>query len=252
MALYIWLGIMTVLILLKPICWLCILLAVRLIQSHQSSDEAEAEIEVSEAELTDMPQKVENRPSPMWKDKFNVSKYYFFEGLKRYLSVKIGWWPSQWMRLWVYKHVFLMKLEADVVIYGRTEIWDPHKIRMGKGSIVSDRTFLDGRFGIDIGKNVNMGLGVRIFTNQHDVNSPSFDTKGKRGKVVIGDRVWISAGSIILPKVTVGEGAVIAAGSVVTKDVEPFSIYGGIPAKKIGSRNRELTYELDGNHLWFI
>lgn len=55
----------------------------------------------------------------------------------------------------------------------------------------------------------------------------------------IGDDVWVGAGSIIMAGVTIGDGAIIAAGSVVTKDVEPFCIYGGTPAKKIKDRFTE-------------
>jgi len=52
--------------------------------------------------------------------------------------------------------------------------------------------------------------------------------------------------------VTIGEGAVIAAGSVVTKNVEPFSIVGGVPAKKIGDRSRDLQYQFNGEHRFFL
>lgn len=56
---------------------------------------------------------------------------------------------------------------------------------------------------------------------------------------IIGDDVWIGAGSIIMSGVTIGDGSIIAAGSVVTKDVEPYCIYGGNPAKKIKDRFSE-------------
>ena len=58
--------------------------------------------------------------------------------------------------------------------------------------------------------------------------------------------------SVILHSVNIGEGAVVAAGAVVTKDVEAFSIVAGIPAKKIGERNKNLKYEMDGSYLSFI
>jgi acetyltransferase-like isoleucine patch superfamily enzyme len=55
----------------------------------------------------------------------------------------------------------------------------------------------------------------------------------------------------ILPGVRIGEGAVVGAGSVVTKDLEPFKLYGGVPAKIIGSRNKNLTYKFSGKYLPF-
>ena len=68
----------------------------------------------------------------------------------------------------------------------------------------------------------------------HDVSSPTFDYFVS--PVVIKDNVWIATGAIILPGVTIGEGAVVGAGAVVTKDVEPWTVVGGNPAKFIKKR----------------
>jgi len=56
----------------------------------------------------------------------------------------------------------------------------------------------------------------------------------KKREIVIEKDAWLGAGVIVLPGVKIGEGAIIGAGAVVTKDVEPFTIVGGVPAKKIG------------------
>ncbi len=70
-------------------------------------------------------------------------------------------------------------------------------------------------------------------------------------KVTIGNDVWIGARSMITKSVTIGDGAVVAAGSVVTKDVEPYTIVGGVPAKKIGERfNKEVQGELLKSEWW--
>jgi maltose O-acetyltransferase len=65
-----------------------------------------------------------------------------------------------------------------------------------------------------------------------------------RGSVVIGARVWLCFRSIVLPGATLGEGCVVAPGAVVAKDIPPFAVVAGVPAKVIGSRNKELTYQL--------
>ncbi|HMS72434.1 MAG TPA: hypothetical protein PKB03_05320, partial [Baekduia sp.] len=65
-----------------------------------------------------------------------------------------------------------------------------------------------------------------------------------------GDRAWVALGATVLGGVTIGEGAVVAAGAVVTKDVEPYSVVGGVPAVKIGDRSRGLRYELDYRPSW--
>ena len=59
---------------------------------------------------------------------------------------------------------------------------------------------------------------------------------------MIEDYVWVATRATVLPGVTIGEGAVVAAGAVVTKDVEPYTIVGGVPARSIGVRNRALSY----------
>ena len=69
----------------------------------------------------------------------------------------------------------------------------------------------------------------------------------------IGDWAWLSFRSTILPGVTIGEGAVVAAGAVVTRDVPPYAIVAGIPARVVGERPRELDYDLNTQAApWFI
>ena len=96
---------------------------------------------------------------------------------------------------------------------------------------------------VTIGNDVMMGPECMIFTSNHgmdDLTEPMWRQEfSKPRPVVIEDDVWIGARVIILPGVRVGKGSVIGAGSVVTKDVEPYSIVGGNPARKIGSRIKE-------------
>lgn len=93
--------------------------------------------------------------------------------------------------------------------------------------------------GVKIGAGVLMGPDVKIITRNHVFDDPTVGINEQPTvfrPVTIGDDVWISANVVILPGVTVGHGSVIAAGAVVTKDIPPFSIVGGIPAKVIGRR----------------
>ncbi|QDG90935.1 acyltransferase [Pseudarthrobacter sp. NIBRBAC000502770] len=146
-----------------------------------------------------------------------------------------------------------MKVAPTAKLYRWREVRDAQNISVGAGSIIGMWATLDGREGITIGKNVNFSSEVALWTLQHDYNSPCFATSG--GPIVIGDRAWISFRATILPGVTIGEGAVVAANSVVTKDVAPYTVVGGIPAKKIGQRTADLTYEWTNarSHApWFI
>ena len=90
-----------------------------------------------------------------------------------------------------------------------------------------------------IGKNVLIGPNVVIRSNNHkyeNLNIPIIDQGMSKGEIIIEDNVWISSNCVILPNCRIGEGSIVAAGAVVTKDIEPYTIAGGIPAKKIGVR----------------
>jgi len=163
------------------------------------------------------------------------------EGLRHLGLLAIGHVPSQHARMAAYRAAG-MSLGRDVVIYGGAEVRDPSGIHIGAGSIVGHRAILDGRCGIDMGENVNLSTGVWIWTMQHDPASSSFGTNS--GAVTIGDHAWLSARAQILPGVTIGRGAVVAAGAVVTHDVPEYTIVGGVPARPIGERPRDLAYSL--------
>lgn len=87
---------------------------------------------------------------------------------------------------------------------------------------------------ISIGKKCCVGEDVRLLTGSHDVHSPYFDLVTKPIRIM--DNVWIATGATILPGVTVGEGGVVAAGAVVTKDVPPWTVVAGNPAKVVKRR----------------
>ena len=92
---------------------------------------------------------------------------------------------------------------------------------------------------IDIGNGVRIGRMVFITDNSHglndtisELNTPILSRKvTSKGPVIIGKNVWIGERACILPNVTIGDGAIIAANAVVTKDVPPYSVVGGCPAK---------------------
>lgn len=92
-------------------------------------------------------------------------------------------------------------------------------------------------------------VGKPIAYAERIINS-DYKWKGLDSKIIVQDDVWIGLGSIVLSGVTIGEGSVIAAGSVVTKDVPPYSIAAGVPARKI--RDRFDTAEDLEKHLQII
>lgn len=114
-------------------------------------------------------------------------------------------------------------------------------IKIGNSSAIGAQSFISGQGGINIGDNVIMGPGVKIFSENHnfyDLNIPIRLQGVSRRGVNIGNDCWIGANTIILDGVTIGNGVVIAAGSVVTKSVEDYSVVAGVPAKLLKNRNK--------------
>jgi acetyltransferase-like isoleucine patch superfamily enzyme len=91
---------------------------------------------------------------------------------------------------------------------------------------------------IIIGRKGLMGPGVKIFSSNHGAgrDAPMCEQPFVEKDVLIGDDVWLGANSVVVSGVTIGDGALVAAGSVVTRDVPPYSIVGGVPAKVISER----------------
>ncbi|MCX7985374.1 MAG: acyltransferase [Bacteroidales bacterium] len=114
---------------------------------------------------------------------------------------------------------------------------------IAENSVINRRCYLDCRGGIEIGKNVSISPEVYIISSTHLPDDPEYRFVGK--KVVIDDYVWIGAKAIILPGVHLGKGCIVGAGSVVTRDVEPFQIVAGNPARFIRMRNENLTYTIN-------
>jgi acetyltransferase-like isoleucine patch superfamily enzyme len=113
-------------------------------------------------------------------------------------------------------------------------------LKIGNNSSIGPYSYIGCSGFIEIGDNVMMSPRVSIYAENHLFDNPDLSIKDqgvKREFVKIEDDCWIAANTVILAGVTIGRGSVIAAGSVVTKDVPPYSIVGGVPAKVIKSRN---------------
>ncbi len=152
-----------------------------------------------------------------------------------------------WCPLWPIRKVFFLlsgvSLGRGSKLHCGCWFYNPSGVKIGEGSIIGYRTFLDGRAPLLIGKQVDIASEVMIYNSEHDLEAA--DMRVREEGVEIGDYVFIGPRAIILPGVKIGKGAVVGAGAVVTKDVAPLSIVGGVPAKEIGKRKIEkLNYRL--------
>jgi len=154
----------------------------------------------------------------------------------------VGYFPSHLFRRMVYR-LAGVKLGKGSTIHMWANFFYPKGIEIGEDTIIGDHCFLDGRDKLTIGDHTDIASQVLIYNSEHDLSDEYF--RAKTAPVKIGSWVFIGPRAIILPGVEIGDGAVVAAGAVVTKNVPPLTIVGGVPAKEIGKRNLEkLHYRL--------
>jgi acetyltransferase-like isoleucine patch superfamily enzyme len=127
-------------------------------------------------------------------------------------------------------------------IRGRPKLGRPG-ISIGRRSLINQGCWLDGRGGLRIGENVNVSRGTWLLGGDHDIDGTAFDVR--YAPMQIGDRAFFGSRAMVLAGLTIGEGAVVAAGALVTKDVAPYAVVAGVPARVVRTRSRDLRYELD-------
>jgi len=107
-------------------------------------------------------------------------------------------------------------------------------LRIGSLCFLNTDIFIDANAPVTIGDRVSIGHHVIIITADHAIGASEFRAGALTARpVTIEEGAWIAARATLLPGVTIGRGAVVAAGAVVTKDVAPNTLVGGIPAKLI-------------------
>jgi acetyltransferase-like isoleucine patch superfamily enzyme len=128
--------------------------------------------------------------------------------------------PGNGLRIWLYR-----KCNYEI----------GNKVYIGEDLIVVD-DLKDPSTDLRIGDRVAISPRVTLVLHTKPNWSRIADyVDSKKGKITIEQDSWIGTGAVILPDITIGEGAVVAANSVVTRDVPPFTVVGGLPAKKIGT-----------------
>jgi acetyltransferase-like isoleucine patch superfamily enzyme len=145
--------------------------------------------------------------------------------------------------LYWYLHRFCQYSIGRETSIAPTTLFTGNRLTIGNNTVINRQCYLDAREALCIGSNVSISNQVYIQTATHDAQDPLF--KYVPGPVHIGDHAWIGARALILPGVAIGEGAVVGAGAVVTRNVEPYTIVAGVPARVIGQRAGNLRYQLN-------
>lgn len=127
----------------------------------------------------------------------------------------------------------------------------PENIYIGEGSFINGgMVFASDGAKIIVGKNCMISYNVHLRTDMHihsDLSMPMKEQGSSHKSIVIEDDVWIGYGSQVMSGVTVGTGSIIGAGAVVTRDIPPWTVWGGVPARFIRNRKEPeewLQYEI--------
>jgi len=165
-------------------------------------------------------------------DFINSLKSYCFNNLLTYF-------PIYFVRRAYLKYILKIKIGKKSFIHIGCRFGGP--IIIGDNTVVGRNCVFLGN--VIIKNNVSITAETYVFTSSHLANSPTFECFYK--SVVIEDYAWIGARAMILPGVQIGRGAILGANSTATKNIPEYSIYAGIPAKKIGVRQKNLEYILN-------
>jgi len=126
-----------------------------------------------------------------------------------------------------------------------------NKMIIGSGTWIGQQCFFHSAGGIEIGKNVGIGPGVKILTSYHGeggLDKPIMQAKLLFGKVSVGAGSDIGINAVILPGVAIGRGVQIGAGAVVAKNIPDYEIWAGVPAKKLRKRSNSPKATKDKKH----
>jgi len=119
-------------------------------------------------------------------------------------------------------------------IYSTCEIWAPWNLEIGDNVALSQRTNIYAVDKIKIGDNVVVSREAFLCTASHDISSSTMELF--KAPIVVEANAWICARAIVMPGVTIGEGAVVGAGAIVTKNIAPWTVVVGNPARVVKQR----------------
>ena len=171
-----------------------------------------------------------------WKDMWEVFRYTFSITFIKQLAYRYGYL--------IHDHIApraQLHIKGNPRIHPTASLRCGYNIYLGKNSHINQSCCLwaSPNSKIVLGDDVLMGPGVMMFSSNHNVtgiDKPMNVQPYLEEDIIIGNDVWLGSNVVIVAGVKIGDGAIIGAGSVVTRDIPPYMIAGGIPAKTIKSR----------------
>jgi putative colanic acid biosynthesis acetyltransferase WcaF len=131
---------------------------------------------------------------------------------------------------------FGAKLGENCHIYGKARIWAPWNLVCEDQATVGDDAIIYNPEHISLGSHAIVSQQAYLCAATHDYEDPAFPLIAF--PISVGSYAWICARATVQPGISVGEGAVLALGSVATRDLEPWTVYAGVPARKVKTRIR--------------
>lgn len=132
--------------------------------------------------------------------------------------------------------LFGAKIGRGVDIKPGIRVKFPWRLSVGDYSWIGEKVWIDNLASVEIGSNCCLSQDTYLCTGSHDWTSSRFDLIVR--SIVIEDGAWIAARATVGPGVRVGEGAMLALGSVATNDLDPWTIYRGVPAVAVRKRHQ--------------
>ena len=130
--------------------------------------------------------------------------------------------------------MFGARIGREVHIYNSAQIYFPWNLEVGDWSAIGEHAYIYNLGPIRIGKQVTVSQRAHLCAGTHDYTDPTLPLQ--KPPIVVGDQAWICADAFVGPGVTVGEGALVGARAVAVKDVEPWQVVAGNPARPIKRR----------------
>jgi putative colanic acid biosynthesis acetyltransferase WcaF len=147
-------------------------------------------------------------------------------------------WTPPFMRNWrrFLLRAFGAKIDGTAIVYASAKVWYPPNLEMAQYSCLGPRVNCYCMAKIRLEAHALVSQGAHLCAGTHDIDNPRFQLTTK--PITVGARAWVAAEAFIGPGVTVGEGSVLGARSVAFRDLEPWCVYAGNPARIVRKRTK--------------